>query len=137
MPLPDALRDLVATGPMCHLSTINPDGSPQVSVIWVGADGDGLATAHLRRQAKLRNIERDPRVVLSFDAPRAPGVFLNPYAVIQAHATVEPSDEAWDFLDGLAKIYMGPGQTFPAPKVPGFIVRYRIERVGGVGPWAS
>jgi len=40
----------------------------------------------MSRQAKLRNIERDPRVALSFDAPRVPGVFLNEYAVLRARA---------------------------------------------------
>ena len=88
------------------------------------------------RWVKLRNIERDPRVVLSFDAPRTPGVFLNPYAVVRARATIEPSDEAWDLLDRLAKVYVSPDTEFPAPKGPGFVVRYAVERIGGVGPWA-
>ena len=137
MALVDSLRDLVASGPMTHLSTINPDGSPQVSVIWIGIDGDDLVSGHLPHNQKLRNIERDPRVVLSFDAPRDPEAFLNPYAVVHARATVEPSDAAWDLLDGLTKVYLGPGKAFPAPKGPGFVVRYRVERVGGVGPWAA
>jgi Pyridoxamine 5'-phosphate oxidase len=78
------LRDLIESGPMAHLCTINADGSPQVSVIWIGLDGDDLVSGHMGWYAKLRNIERDPRVVLSFDAPRVPGVFLNPYAVLHA-----------------------------------------------------
>src|SRR5215510_1289141 len=78
--LPRELRDLIESGPMAHLSTINADGSPQVSVIWIGVDGDDLVSGHMSRRVKLRNIERDPRVVLSLDAPRTPGVFLNPYA---------------------------------------------------------
>lgn len=87
---------------------------------------------------KLRNIERDPRVVLSFDAPRDKESFLDPYyAVLQAHATVEPSEAAWDLLDRLTKIYMSPDDGFPAPRGPDYIARYEIERVGGVGPWAS
>ena len=135
--LPQKLRDLVASGPMAHLSTINGDGSPQVTVIWVGLDGDDLVSGHLGWYAKLRNIERDPRVVLSFDAPRAPGVFMNPYAVLRAHATIEPSDGAWDLLNRLAKVYVSPETEFPAPRRPGYIVRYSIERVGGVGPWAQ
>ena len=135
--LPPELRDLIASGPMAHLSTINPDGSPQVSVIWIGVDGDELVSGHMGRYVKLRNIERDPRVVLSFDAPRAPGVFLNPYAVVQARAAVQPSDAAWDLLDRLAKVYMSPEAEFPAPRGPGYIVRYAVERIGGVGPWAS
>ena len=121
---------------MAHLSTINADGSPQVSVIWVGLDGDDLVSGHMRRCAKLRNIERDPRVVLSFDAPRAPGVFMNPYAVLRARATVEPRDDTWDLLNRLTKVYVTADTEFPAPRGPGYTVRYSVERVGGVGPWA-
>jgi len=134
--LPQELRGLIESGPMAHLSTINPDGAPQVSVIWIGLDGDDLVSGHMGQRVKLRNIERDPRVVLSFDAPRTPGVFLNPYAVVRARATIEPSDVAWDLLDRLAKVYVSPDTEFPAPKGPGFIVRYAVERIGGVGPWA-
>ncbi|MGA2824553.1 MAG: PPOX class F420-dependent oxidoreductase [Streptosporangiaceae bacterium] len=134
--LPRELRDLVESGPMAHLSTINADGSPQVSVIWVGLDGDDLVSGHMGRYAKLRNIERDSRVILSFDAPRAPGVFMNPYAVLRARATVEPSDDAWNLLNRLAKIYVAPDTEFPAPKGPGYVVRYSVEHIGGVGPWA-
>lgn len=135
--LPGELRELIESGPMAHLSTINADGSPQVTVIWIGLDGDDLVSGHLSRAAKVRNIERDPRVVLSFDAPRAAGVFLNPYAMLRARATVEPSDDTWNLLNRLAKVYMSPDAEFPAPKVPGYIVRYSVERIGGVGPWAG
>lgn len=134
--LPPELRDLIESGPMAHLATINADGSPQVSVIWVGLDGDDLVSGHMTRYAKLRNIERDPRVVLSFDAPRAPGVFMNPYAVLRARATVEPRDDTWDLLNRLTKVYVTPDAEFPAPRGPGYTVRYSVERVGGVGPWA-
>jgi PPOX class probable F420-dependent enzyme len=131
------LRDLIESGPMAHLSTINPDGSPQVTVIWIGLDGDDLVSGHMSRHVKLRNIERDPRVVLSFDAPRAPGVALNPYAVLKARAAVQPSDGTWDLLNRLAKVYISLDAGFPPPNRPGYIVRYSVERVGSVGPWAS
>jgi len=135
--LPGELRDLIESGPMAHLSTINADGSPQVTVIWIGLDGDDLVSGHMSRHVKLRNMERDPRVVLSFDAPRTPGVFMNPYAVLRARAAVQPSDEAWDLLSRLVKVYVSPDAQYPQPKKPGYIVRYSIERIGGVGPWAS
>ncbi len=133
------LRQLVESGPLAHLSTINADGSPQVSVIWLGLDGDDLVTAHMRReQAKLRNIDRDPRVVLSFAAPREPDVFLAPHAVIRAQAVIEgPTEDAWELLDRLAKVYVAPDAPFPAPRASGYIVRYAIDRVGGVGPWVQ
>jgi PPOX class probable F420-dependent enzyme len=122
---------------MAHLSTINADGSPQVTVIWVGLDGDDLVSGHMSWYAKLRNIERDPRVVLSFDAPRVAGAFLNEYAVLRARASIEPGDAAWDLLNRLAKVYVAPEAEFPAPKGPGYLVRYSVERIGGVGPWQS
>jgi len=106
-------------------------------VIWIGLDGDGLVSGHMSRHVKLRNIEHDPRVVVSFDAPRNPQVVMNPYTVLYARAAVEPSDEAWDLLNRLTKVYMNPKAEFPAPRGPGYIVRYSIERVTGVGPWAS
>jgi PPOX class probable F420-dependent enzyme len=134
--LPKELRELIEAGPLVHLSTINPDGSPQVSVIWAGLDGDQLVSGHMSRYKKVRNVERDPRVVLSFAAPAEPGVFMNPYAVLQARATVEPSDQTWDLLDRLTKVYVSPDAGFPGPRGPGFTVRYTIEKVGGVGPWA-
>jgi PPOX class probable F420-dependent enzyme len=131
------LRALVESAPLAHLSTINADGSPQVSVVWLGLDGDELVTAHMRRSyLKLRNIDRDPRVVLSFAAPPTPGVFLAEHAVVRATARIEgPTEDAWELLDRLAHVYMGAG--FPAPRGPGWIVRYTVERVGGVGPWAE
>jgi PPOX class probable F420-dependent enzyme len=135
--LPHELRDLIGSGPMAHLSTINADGSPQVTVIWIGLDGDDLVSGHMSWQAKMRNIERDPRVVLSFDAPRVPGVFLNEYAMLRARAAVQPSDDVWNLLNRLAKVYMSPEAEFPAPKGPGYVVRYSVERIGGVGPWVS
>ena len=117
--LPPELRELVESGPMAHVTTLNRDGSPQVSVVWVGLDGDDLVTGHPHLGAKVRNAERDPRTVISMDAPREPGVLLNPYAVLHTHATVEPSDQAWDLLDRLAKVYVSPDTTFPAPRRPG------------------
>jgi PPOX class probable F420-dependent enzyme len=131
------LRALIESGPLAHLSTINADSSPQVSVIWIGLDGNALVSGHMQWYAKLRNIDRDPRVVLSFEAPRDPTAFLNPYAVIHARATIESTPAAWDLLDRLAKVYLGADSSFPAPRADGFIIRYEVQRVGGVGPWAS
>jgi PPOX class probable F420-dependent enzyme len=135
--LPNELRELIESGPLGHLSTINPDGSPQVTVVWIGLEGDAIVTGHMHHHRKLKNIERDPRVVLSFAAPRDHGVVLNPYAVLRARARVEPSDAAWGLLNRLTKTYMSPDTEFPAPKGPGYVVRYEIERISGVGPWAT
>lgn len=139
--LPKELRELIESGPMAHLTTINPDGSPHVTVVWIGLDGDDLVTGHMSRHVKLDNMERDPRVVLSFDGPRDQGVvnhgvFMAPYASLRARATVQVSEEASVLLNRLAKVYMAPDAE-PAPNIPGYVVRYSVERIGGVGPWTA
>jgi PPOX class probable F420-dependent enzyme len=132
------LRHLVETGPLAHLATINQDGSPQVSVVWIAIDGEDLVTSHMGRYLKVRNVERDPRVVISLEAPPEDGAFLAPHAVIRATATVEgPTEDAWHLLDRMAKVYLAPDAAFPAPLGAGYILRHRVERVGGVGPWAQ
>src|SRR5262245_17031974 len=135
--LPPELRALVESGPLAHLSTVNADGTPQVSIIWIGLDGDDLVSGHLGWYAKLRNLERDPRFVLSFEGPREPSAVMSPYAVLHGRASITPRDDTWDLLNRLAKVYMTPDAEFPAPKGPGYTVRYTVERIGGVGPWVS
>ncbi len=127
---------LIDDGPMVHLSTINADGSPEVSLIWLGLDGYDLVSGHMGRCDQVRNIERDPRVVLSFDAPPQPGLYFNPYVVLHCKADVERGVHAWDLLNRLAKVYKDPDAEFPAPRGPGFLVRYNVRRVTGEGPWA-
>ena len=48
-----------------------------------------------------------------------------------------PTEDAWELLNRLHKVYVDPGGEFPAPRGAGWIVRYAVERVGGVGPWAQ
>ncbi|MTD14818.1 TIGR03618 family F420-dependent PPOX class oxidoreductase [Nakamurella sp. YIM 132087] len=140
MPIPDSLRTLVESGPLAHLTTLNASGSPQVTVIWIGLDADDpdvLVSGHMAANLKVRNMIRDPRTVLSFDAPRTPGVFLAEHAVLTTTATVTEGG-AWGLLDRLAKVYISPDATFPAPRAEGgFVIRYRIDKIAGVGPWTG
>lgn len=66
--LPDSARDVLESDALAHLVTVNRDGSPQVSVVWVGLDGDDIVSGHLFEQQKLRNVRRDPRVALTLEA---------------------------------------------------------------------
>jgi nitroimidazol reductase NimA-like FMN-containing flavoprotein (pyridoxamine 5'-phosphate oxidase superfamily) len=64
--LPDTARKLVESGSLAHLVTLNSDGSPQVTCVWVGLDDDEIVSGHLASdQHKLKNVMRDPRVALS------------------------------------------------------------------------
>ena len=62
-----------------------------------------------------------------------------PVYVIYARATVEPSPRIWDLMTKHAKVYVSPDAQVPVPEgsEPGFIVRYSITRIGGIGPWAT
>ena len=65
MKIPQAVREVIDKGPLAHLTTLNPNGSPQVTVVWVGIDGEEFVMGHFAIHQKVRNIRRDPRVALS------------------------------------------------------------------------
>lgn len=135
--LPDSARRLIESGALAHLVTVNPDGSPQVSIMWVGVDGDELVSGHLSPQLrKLRNIRRHPRVVLSFEATTSNPVGMRDNLVVHATAVITEGGAA-QLLHRLAQTYVGAGTRFPPMPDPpaGFVVRYAVERVGGQGPW--
>jgi PPOX class probable F420-dependent enzyme len=136
--LPDSARALVESGPIAHLVTINRDGSPQVSCVWIGVDGDDLVSAHLREQQKLRNVRRDPRVALSFEGTRVRPPGLKEYVVVHGRARIEEGG-APELLQRLAYTYLGHDVRFPPmdDPPPGFRLRIAVERVGGVGPLAA
>jgi PPOX class probable F420-dependent enzyme len=71
-----AARTALRSGHLAHLVTLNADGSPQVSVVWVGLDGDEIVSGHLGAWQKIRNVGRDPRVALSLPDPAPPGYVL-------------------------------------------------------------
>jgi PPOX class probable F420-dependent enzyme len=137
--LPAEARELIESGALAHLVTLNADGSPQVSCIWVGLDGDELVSGHLSaEQRKLGNVRRDPRVSLSFEGTRVHPPGLKEYLVVHGRARVEEGG-APELLQRLAHVYLGPDVTFPPmdDPPPGFTMRTTVERVGGVGPWAQ
>jgi PPOX class probable F420-dependent enzyme len=136
--LNEAARLLIGSGALAHLVTINEDGSPQLSVVWVGLDGDELVSAHLDgRQKKLQNISRDPRVALSFEAEGDNGIGMRNYLVVHGRARITEGG-APELLHALAQTYVGPGTAFPPmpDPPPGFVTHITVDRVGGTGTWS-
>ncbi len=123
---------------LAHLVTLNPDGSPQVTCVWVGLEGDEIVCAHLGRFQKVKNIERDPRVSLSVEAPGENAIGMKHYLVIHGQARITEGG-APELLQKLAETYVGPSVKFPPmpDPPPGVVTRITPERVGGMGPWAS
>lgn len=138
MELPQSIKEAIDAGVHGHLVTINPDGSPQVTVIWVGRDGDEVLVAHLGAGKKMRNLERDPRCTISFGMPGVSGPGLSNYAVLHGDARITEGG-APELLQALAPRFLGPGVKFPPmdEPPPGRIARISVRRVTGVGPWAG
>jgi PPOX class probable F420-dependent enzyme len=141
MKLNDAARDLIGKGADATLVTLNPDGSPQVSVVWVALqstpDGDELVSAHLAEHKKVRNIRRDPRVAVTIVSVGASGQGMRHYLSIDGTARIVEGG-APELLKELNPILGDPNMKFPPDNAPpGFLTRVRIDKVGGIGPWAS
>ena len=136
MILNDTVRQALIAGHLAHLVTLNQDGSPQVSIVWVGLDGDEIVCAHQNLYQKLKNIQRDARVALSMETGGKTNGLDN-YLVINGRARIT-NGGASELLNQLAQIYIGPGTTFAPDGAPqGYITRITAEHVHDNGPWSQ
>ena len=131
------VRAVVESGRLAHFVTVNADGSPQVTIVWVGLEGDDIVIGKLMVDQKVRNIRRDPRVSLSIEAEGST-YGMQHYLVVDGSARIDEGG-APELLHELAQRYIGPGTEFPPmPNPPaGFIIRITPARVRGMGPWAD
>jgi PPOX class probable F420-dependent enzyme len=141
MKLNDPARELIGRGADATLVTLNPDGSPQVSLVWMALqstpDGDELVTAHLAEHKKVRNIRRDPRVAVTILAPEGDAPAMRPYLSVNGTARIVEGG-APELLKELAQTLSSPDVKFPPDDAPpGYLTRIRIDKVGGFGPWAA
>jgi PPOX class probable F420-dependent enzyme len=136
--LPDSARALLQSDALAHLVTLEADGRPQLSIVWVGLDGDEIVCAHLPEHRKVRNIRRDPRVALSIEGTQTNAIGLKEYLVVHGQARITEGG-APELLQRLAHTYLGPDVRFPPmdDPPPGFITHIAVDRIGGVGPWTG
>ena len=136
--IPNSARELIDSGRLAHLVTTNKDGSPQVTIVWTGTDGDELVTAHFGNYQKLRNVRRDDRVALSIETDQTNAAGLTQYLVVYGRARISEGGAA-ELLQQLAYKYIGPGVKFPPGDnhPPGYVMHITPERFSGVGPWAQ
>jgi PPOX class probable F420-dependent enzyme len=138
--LPEAARQLIEGGSYAHLATINPDGAPQVSLVWSTIEEGEICVASLTRttRQKLRNVRRDPRVAISYQAPERDAMGMAYYLVVHGHARVTEGG-APELLKRIAPRYLHPGVAFPRGDDPprGFVMRIEPVRWRGYGPWGD
>ena len=129
-------REALVAGRLVHLATLNSNGSPQVSCVYVGLDGPEIVVGCLSEHRKIHNIRRDGRVSLSVEAEgsMAPG-FLN-YLVVCGVARVLTGGAPAVLRDVMTQNF-GDGSSFPPDGAPeGFVVRITPTSLYGIGPWS-
>jgi PPOX class probable F420-dependent enzyme len=136
MELPAAARAMLETDALAHLATVNPDGSVQMSCVWVGLEDGEIVFASLGPRRKLDNIARDPRVTLSLEGRDSNEIGLRHHLVVHGRARITEGGGP-ELLQRLAHVYIGPDVRFPPmpDPPPGVVVRIAPERLGGIGPW--
>jgi PPOX class probable F420-dependent enzyme len=120
--LSDKVKQLLGKKTFVHLATLMPDGSPQVSPVWVDVDGNTIVINSARGRLKDKNIQKDQRVALSLTDPD------NPYAAVMIRGRVAEvtTDGADQHIDKMAKKYLGRDK-YPG-RQPGEVrVLYKIE----------
>ncbi|MFI6638878.1 PPOX class F420-dependent oxidoreductase [Streptomyces sp. NPDC050504] len=133
--LPNEIRRKIEAPHIWYVGTVNEDGSPHVSPMWLGHDGDLLLFNTAIGRVKERNLRRDPRVCLSLADPD------DPYDRVQIRGSAVrfvEGPEADRSMDALAKAYLGT-ETYEW-RIPGerrvliLVEPSRVRRVNGVEP---
>ena len=128
--IPQEFRDLLTKKAFAHLATIMPDGSPQVTPVWIDFDGGHVRINSAKGRIKDKNMRRNGRVALAIQDPD------NPYRYLAVRGRVEEITEAGadTHIDSLAKKYLGQDR-YPhrQPAEVRVIYRIRPERVSTMG----
>lgn len=120
--LNDAVIEILDRPNPAVLGTINPDGSPQTSVVWVGRDGGDLLISTADGRRKVRNIARDPRVSLCAYDKDDP----EQYVEVRGLAAVS-ADTGRRLAVSMAEQYEGPGAGEEFLRLPPEVVRVVIR----------
>jgi PPOX class probable F420-dependent enzyme len=126
--IPEQYLDLFRKLSFAHVATLMPDGSPQVTPVWIDYDGAYILINTAKGRVKDRNMRRDGRVALSIVDPD------DPYRRIQVRGRVADITEAGakEHIDALAAKYWGNAKPFT--HLPGevrVIFKIAAEQVSG------
>lgn len=128
--IPEKYLDLFDKKAFGSLGTLMPDGSPQVTPVWVDREGDTVLVNTAKGRQKDKNIQRDPRVSVTLIDPD------NPYRYVEIRGrVVEATDKgAKDHIDKMAKKYLGVDKyPYAQPGEQRLLLRIRPERVSSMG----
>jgi len=133
VPLPEVAQKLFREPNFAHLATLMPDGSPQVTPVWVDIDEKFVLVNTAEGRQKPKNIRRDPRVAIDVVSRD------DPYRMVTIRGRVVEitSEGADDHIDKLAKKYLGQGKyPFRSPGERRVIFKIEPEYVTAWPPAA-
>ncbi|MCB0995889.1 MAG: PPOX class F420-dependent oxidoreductase [Acidimicrobiales bacterium] len=132
------VQALLGSDAVAHVWTCNPDGSPQVSVVWVLVHDDEIVFGTDASSRKARNLAHNPRVILSVEDTERNERGFQRHLVLRGSARIDAGPDP-GLMDRLAWKYLGldrhPLALRDSPTA--VIVRVSVERVSGVGPWVD
>ena len=129
--IPDEAKHLFENKDFAHIATLNADGSPQNSAVWIGLDGDLVTFNTAEGRLKTKNVARDGRVAISVVNQE------NPYEnlIIQGKVVEMTHDGADEDIDALAKRYLdADSYPFRQPGEERVIVKIEPEKVNHANP---
>ncbi|HET8577401.1 MAG TPA: PPOX class F420-dependent oxidoreductase [Methylomirabilota bacterium] len=133
--LPESARKVLQDKAYGHVVTFGPNGRPQVTMVWMDADGDEVLFNTADGRKKPQNLRRDPRVIVSVQDRNEPQAYM----VI--HGTAAVTEAGADaHIDKLAKRFLGVDKyPYRQPGEKRLIVRIKADRLGGFAarmqPW--
>jgi PPOX class probable F420-dependent enzyme len=129
--IPDEAKHLLEGKHFAHVATINSDGTPQVSAVWIGSDGDYVTFNTAEGRIKTKNLHANPAVAISITNEE------NPYEnlIIQGKAVELTADGADEDIDALAKRYLdADSYPFRQEGEERVIVKIEPEKVNHTNP---
>ncbi len=128
--LPESARKMLQDKAYAHVVTRGTNGRPQVTMVWVDAEGDEVLFNTAEGRKKQENLRRDPHIVISVQDRN------NPQAYLLVHGTATMTEAGADaHIDKLTKRFLGVDKyPYRQPGEKRMLVRVAVDRLGGFAP---
>jgi len=128
--LPESARKVLQDKAYGHVVTFDANGRPQVTMVWVDAEGDEVLFNTAEGRKKPQNLRRDSHLIISVQDRN------NPQAYLAVHGTATLTEAGADaHIDKLAKRFLGVDKyPYRQPGEKRLLVRVKVDRLGGFAP---
>jgi len=128
--LPKDLIALLQQSSLCHVATLMPDGSPQMTQTWVDTDGEHILINTVQGFQKLKNVERDPRVAMNVSDPSNP----SRYYEVRGRVVGITTKGGAEHIEALAQRYLGgPYPWYGGRDQVRVVLTISAEKIHGMG----